>query len=155
MSDKQVYERFISRLAEIGLTRIRRAKAFLGDEQEKFNQANEEMSDYQLWIASGTVSPREIKSECRHQSFDVIVVDYLQLLMPDNRYSGRNEEVASISRGLKSVARDLNTHVIALSQITRVSKAETQRAYHGRVEGIRGNRTGRVKHNYAVESVRQ
>lgn len=123
MSDKQVYERFISRLAEIGLTRIRRAKAFLGDEQEKFNQANEEMSDYQLWIASGTVSPREIKSECRHQSFDVIVVDYLQLLMPDNRYSGRNEEVASISRGLKSVARDLNTHVIALSQITRASES--------------------------------
>ena len=96
---------------------------FLGDEQEKFNQANEEMSDYQLWIASGTVSPREIKSECRHQNFDVIVVDYLQLLMPDNRYSGRNEEVASISRGLKSVARDLNTHVIALSQITRASES--------------------------------
>ena len=54
---------------------------------------------------------------------DVIVVDYLQLLMPDNRYSGRNEEVASISRGLKSVARDLNTHVIALSQITRASES--------------------------------
>lgn len=123
MIDKQVYERFISRLAEIGLTRIRRAKAFLGDEQEKFNQANEEMSNYQLWVASGTVSPREIKSECRHQNFDVIVVDYLQLLMPDNRYSGRNEEVASISRGLKSVARDLNTHVIALSQITRASES--------------------------------
>ena len=45
MSDKQMYERFISRLAEFGLTRIRRAKAFLGDEQEKFNQANEEMSN--------------------------------------------------------------------------------------------------------------
>lgn len=123
MSDKQVYERFVSRLAEIGLTRIRRAKAFLGDEKEKFYRANEEMSDYQVWIASGTVSPREIKAECRHQDFDVIVVDYLQLLMPDSRYSGRNEEVASISRGLKSVARDLNTHVIALSQITRASES--------------------------------
>lgn len=123
MSDKQVYERFVSRLAEIGLTRIRRAKAFLGDEEEKFYRANEEMSDYQVWIASGTVSPREIKAECRHQDFDVIVVDYLQLLMPDSRYSGRNEEVASISRGLKSVARDLNTHVIALSQITRASES--------------------------------
>lgn len=123
MSDKQVYERFVSRLAEIGLTRIRRAKAFLGDEEEKFYRANEEMSDYQVWIASGTVSPREIKAECRHQDFDVIVVDYLQLLMPDSRYSGRNEEVASISRGLKSVARDLNAHVIALSQITRASES--------------------------------
>ena len=122
MSDKQVYERFISRLAEIGLTRIRRAKAFLGDEQEKFNQANEEMSNYQLWVASGTVSPREIKSECRHQNFDVIVVDYLQLLMPDNK---------------------------------SFRKQRHKRTYHGRVERIRSNRTGCVKHNYAVESVRQ
>lgn len=57
------------------------------------------------------------------EALNPIVVDYLQLLMPDNRYSGRNEEVASISRGLKSVARDLNTHVIALSQITRASES--------------------------------
>ena len=124
MNDKQVYERFISRLAEIGLTRIRRAKAFLGDEEEKFNQANEEMSDYQLWVASGTVSPRDIKAECRHQDFDVIVVDYLQLLTPDNQGRGRSEEVGSISRALKVIAGDLKTHVIALSQINRLSESK-------------------------------
>lgn len=124
MNDKQVYERFISRLAEIGLTRVRRAKAFLGDEQEKFNQANEEMSDYQLWVASGTVSPREIKSECRHQDFDVIVVDYLQLLTPDSQGRGRSEEVGAISRALKAIAGDLKTHVIALSQINRLSESK-------------------------------
>ena len=124
MNDKQVYERFISRLAEIGLTRIRRAKAFLGDEQERFNQANEEMSDYQLWVASGTVSPRDIKAECRHQDFDVIVVDYLQLLTPDSQGRGRSEEVGSISRALKAIAGDLKTHVIALSQINRLSESK-------------------------------
>ena len=124
MNDKQVYERFISRLAEIGLTRIRRAKAFLGDEEEKFNQANEEMSDYQLWVASGTVSPRDIKAECRHQDFDVIVVDYLQLLTPDSQGRGRSEEVGAISRALKAIAGDLKTHVIALSQINRLSESK-------------------------------
>lgn len=124
MNDKQVYERFISRLAEIGLTRIRRAKAFLGDEEEEFNQANEEMSDYQLWVASGTVSPRDIKAECRHQDFDVIVVDYLQLLTPDSQGRGRSEEVGSISRALKVIAGDLKTHVIALSQINRLSESK-------------------------------
>lgn len=124
MIDKQVYERFISRLAEIGLTRIRRAKAFLGDEQEKFNEANEEMSDYQLWVASGTVSPRDIKAECRHQDFDVIVVDYLQLLTPDSQGRGRSEEVGAISRALKAIAGDLKTHVIALSQINRLSESK-------------------------------
>lgn len=124
MNDKQVYERFISRLAEIGLTRVRRAKAFLGDEQEKFNEANEEMSDYQLWVASGTVSPRDIKAECRHQDFDVIVVDYLQLLTPDSQGRGRSEEVGAISRALKAIAGDLKTHVIALSQINRLSESK-------------------------------
>ena len=124
MNDKQVYERFISRLAEIGLTRIRRAKAFLGDEEKKFDQANEEIYGYQVDIATGPISPRGIKAECRHQGYDVIVVDYLQLLTPDSQGRGRSEEVGAISRALKAIAGDLKTHVIALSQINRLSESK-------------------------------
>lgn len=122
MSDKQVYERFISRLAEIGLTRVRRAKAFLGDEKDKFDHANEEMSDYQVSIATGPMTPRGIKAECRHQNYDVIIIDYLQLLTPDHRCGGRSEEVGEISRAVKRIAGELNAHVIALSQINRTSE---------------------------------
>ena len=42
MSDKQIYERLLSGISGIGLTRIRRAHNFLGDEREHFNKANEE-----------------------------------------------------------------------------------------------------------------
>lgn len=124
MSDDQVYERFVSRLAEIGLTRIKRAKAFLGDEEERFNRANEEMSDYKVGIAIGPICPRDIKSECRHQGYDVIVVDYLQLLTPDNRCGSRNEEVGAISRSLKALAGELKVPVIALSQLNRASEGK-------------------------------
>lgn len=41
MSDKQVYERLLSRNSGIGLTRIRRARDFLGDEKARFERANE------------------------------------------------------------------------------------------------------------------
>lgn len=124
MSDDQVYERFVSRIAEIGLTRIKRAKAFLGDEEERFDRANEEMSDYQVGITIGPICPRDIKSECRHQGYDVIVVDYLQLLTPDSRCGSRNEEVSAISRSLKALAGDLKVPVIALSQLNRASEGK-------------------------------
>lgn len=124
MSDDQVYERFVSRIAEIGLTRIKRAKAFLGDEEERFDRANEEMSDYQVGITIGPICPRDIKSECRHQGYDVIVVDYLQLLTPDSRCGSRNEEVSAISRSLKALAGELKVPVIALSQLNRASEGK-------------------------------
>lgn len=124
MSEGQVYERFLSRLAEIGLTRIRRAKAFLGDEEERFNKANDEMSDYQVSVAIGPMSPRDIKAECRHQGYDVIIVDYLQLLTPDRHCSSRSEEVSGLSRSLKTIAGELKVPVIALSQLNRASEGK-------------------------------
>ena len=83
MNESQVYERFVSRLAELSLTRVRRAKSFLGGEKEAFNKANEEMSGYDVIISTGSKSIGEIKAESRHQMFDAIVIDYLQLIKSD------------------------------------------------------------------------
>ncbi|MCK9328077.1 MAG: replicative DNA helicase [Bacteroidales bacterium] len=49
----------------------------------------------------------------------VIIVDYLQLMDGDGNRESRQVEVSRISRGLKSIARDLNVAVIALSQLNR------------------------------------
>ena len=46
MNENQVYERFISRMSKINLTRIRRAKSFIGDEEDKFNKANDKLETY-------------------------------------------------------------------------------------------------------------
>lgn len=66
MSDKQVYERLLSRKSRIGLNRIRRARSFLGDEKDRFDKANQELKKSTLFIRSGAVTVSQIRNECRH-----------------------------------------------------------------------------------------
>lgn len=122
MNESQVYERFVSRLAELSLTRVRRAKKFLGGEEEAFNKANDEMSEYDVVISTGSKSVNEIKMESRHQRFDVIVIDYLQLIKAERRYANRASEVGDISKSIKALAMELHVPIILLSQLNRVSE---------------------------------
>jgi replicative DNA helicase len=52
----------------------------------------------------------------------LIVIDYLQLIEPDNRRDSRQEQVANISRRLKFLARELEVPVLALAQVNRSSE---------------------------------
>jgi replicative DNA helicase len=52
----------------------------------------------------------------------LVVVDYLQLIEPDNRKDSRQEQVASVSRRLKFLARELKIPVVALAQVNRGSE---------------------------------
>ena len=60
---------------------------------------------------------RRLKGE--HNNLAVIIVDYLQLLSSAGRYSGRVEEISDISRTLKTLAWELDTPIIACSQLSR------------------------------------
>ena len=122
MSDKQVYERFLSNQSGIRLNRIRRAKRFLEDEQERFQKANDALGKMDILISSGAKSVSEIRNECRHQELDCIIIDYLQLVKADIRYQSRASEVGAISKAIKAVAMELNIPIIALSQLNRVSE---------------------------------
>lgn len=125
MQEKQVYERFVVAQSGIGLTRLRRAKQFLGDEKERFDRANDELMKRDgIVITTGSKSMSEIRSESRHMGYDVIIIDYLQLLKADKSYRGnRYAEVGAISKAIKSLAMELNIPIIALSQLNRVSEA--------------------------------
>jgi replicative DNA helicase len=59
----------------------------------------------------------------RQKSLDLIVVDYLQLIEPDNPRDPRQEQVARISRRLKGLARELNVPVLCLAQLNRQVEA--------------------------------
>lgn len=125
MQDDQVYERFVVSESGIGITRLRRATHFLGDEKERFDRANEvlEKSDNIHIISEGGKSVGEIRAESRHMDYDLIIVDYLQLLKADTTYRGnRTAEVGEISRSLKNLAMELNIPIIALSQLNRASE---------------------------------
>lgn len=123
MNESQVYERFVSRMSEICLTRVRRAKTFLGGEQEAFEKANDKLSGYNITISTGAKSVSEIRAECRHQRYDVIVIDYLQLIKADRRFNNRASEVGDISKAIKALATELHVPIILLSQLNRASES--------------------------------
>lgn len=124
MQSKQVYERFVVSESGIGLTRLRRAKRFLGDEKERFDRANDILEKAEnIVITTGSKSVGEVRNESRHMNYDVIIIDYLQLLKADTSYRGnRYAEVGAISKAIKALAMELNIPIIALSQINRVSE---------------------------------
>lgn len=125
MQEKQVYERFVVSQSGIGLTRLRRARKFLGDEKERFELANEVLGKKEnIVISTGSRSVGEIRSESRHMGYNVIIIDYMQLLRAEKEYRGnRAAEVGAVSKGIKALAMELNVPVIALSQINRASEA--------------------------------
>jgi len=66
----------------------------------------------------------DLRAKCRrlkaHHDIQMIIVDYLQLMQGSQEVKGnREQEISSISRALKSLAKELNVPVIALSQLSR------------------------------------
>ena len=119
-----------------------------------------------------TITPAELRSRARQlkQSggLDLVIVDYLQLMMSDrqSRDVNRVVEISDISRSLKSLARELNVPVIALSQLNRL--AEHRESGEPRLSDLRDSgaieqdadivmmlwRPNGQTHNEPVESVR-
>ena len=69
------------------------------------------------------ISISELRSKCRKYKLEhglsMIMIDYLQLMSGSGRSDSRQQEISDISRSLKSVARELNVPVLALSQLSR------------------------------------
>lgn len=123
MSEKQIYERFVSAASGIGIQRIRRAIEYTGDEKERFGKANRLLEEKdKIIITTGSQTVSSIRTEIKNKGYDMIVVDYLQLIKPEGRYRGnRFAEVGEISHSLKAIATDYQIPVIVLSQLNRAS----------------------------------
>ncbi|HBF36553.1 MAG TPA: replicative DNA helicase [Firmicutes bacterium] len=77
------------------------------------------------------ISALEIRAKARRikaeHGLGLIVIDYLQLMQSKGRTENRQQEVSEISRTLKSLARELNVPVIALSQLSRAVEQRTDK----------------------------
>lgn len=69
------------------------------------------------------ISISELRSKCRkyklEHNLDIIIIDYLQLMTGGGKNESRQQEISDISRSLKSLAREINVPVVALSQLSR------------------------------------
>ena len=76
------------------------------------------------------ISITELRSKCRkvklEKGLSLVIIDYLQLMTGSSRASeNRQQEISEISRNLKSLARELQAPVIALSQLSRACETRT------------------------------
>ncbi|NLK29319.1 MAG: replicative DNA helicase [Clostridiales bacterium] len=72
---------------------------------------------------TSAISVSEMRSKCRklkmEKNLGLVIIDYLQLMTGSKRSESRQQEISEISRSLKSLAREINVPVIALSQLSR------------------------------------
>ena len=104
------------------------------DDWNKITRALTSLGDAPLWIddsASSTVLEMGAKARRlkRDRGLSLMIVDYLQLVVPTNtgRGTNRQEEVSSISRALKGLAKELKVPVVVLSQLTRAPEREERK----------------------------
>ena len=126
MSSLQLVNRLISAEAELDSEKIK--KGNLADyEWAQLNHKISALSSAPIFIDdTPALSIRELRAKCRRlksqHDIQLIIVDYLQLMSGGEagRPGGnREQEIASISRALKGIAKELNIPVIALSQLSR------------------------------------
>ena len=124
MAEEQIAERFISMYSWIDLQRVRNGIEFLNDEEKKFNGACDSLEQIKnLYLIPHANTTDQLYSIVKSMKLDILVVDYLQLLRAKGTYKGnRASEVAEISGDLKTIAKELNCHVILLSQLNRKSE---------------------------------
>lgn len=126
MSSVQLVNRLISAEAEIESEKIRKGKMTI-QELEQMQRRINKLTNAPIFIDdTPALSVLELRAKCRRlkaqHDIQLVVIDYLQLMTADTGGKGsgnREQEIATISRSLKNLAKELDVPVIALSQLSR------------------------------------
>lgn len=127
MSALELGDRLLCSVAEVNGHRLRNG-TITTDERRKLVQTAAEISQSPLYIDdSPSRTMTEISANARRlkrrENLSLIVIDYLQLIDPDNARDPRQEQVAKIARRLKGLARELEVPVLCLAQLNRQVEA--------------------------------
>lgn len=131
MSSGQLTQRLIAAESEVNYSWIQ--SGICKEEFETIYTAAGKLSNAKLFIDdSSALTIFELRSKARKlkmkHDIGLIFVDYLQLMRGDReKNSNREQEISSISRGLKSLAKELNVPVIALAQLSRACEARADK----------------------------
>lgn len=126
MSSIQLVQRMVSAEAELESDKLRKGNLQPYEWQQLISKTGK-LSEAPIFIDdTPALSILELRAKCRRlvaqHGVSLVVIDYLQLMSGDTSKGGggnREQEIASISRALKGIAKELNIPVIALSQLSR------------------------------------
>ena len=127
MSKDQVGNRILCSEALVDSNSVRTGE--LTDEDlAKLAETSGELSQAPIYIDdTAGIKIVDLRAKCRklklEKNIGLVIVDYLQLIQGSGKASGREQEIAEISRSLKILAKEINVPVIALSQLSRAVEA--------------------------------
>jgi replicative DNA helicase len=123
MSKEQLFLRMLT--SEAGIDSHRLRTGFLGERDfPKLTTALETLGRARIFIDdTASIGVLEMRAKARRlkaeHGLDLIIIDYIQLMQGRGRFENRVTELASISRGLKGLAKELHVPVVVLSQLSR------------------------------------
>lgn len=127
MSKLQLYMRLLA--SEAGVDSHRLRAGYLSDQEwARLAKAMGTLSECHMLIDdTPSIGVLEVRARARQvkaeRGLGLIVVDYIQLMRGRGRFDNRVQEIGSISRGLKAVAKELNVPIVALCQLSRAPEA--------------------------------
>lgn len=128
MSKVQLGQRMLSTESKVDLSILKTGRL----ERRDWNQVNAALDtlsqvDIQIDDTSRTIS--EIRNKCRRlkasSGLDLVLIDYLQMMNYEGRSEGRQQEITTLSRYLKQLAKEMDCPVVVLSQLSRAPEART------------------------------
>ena len=127
MSKDQLANRLLASMANINLWNLLNAK-LTNDDYSRLQHAMGSLSDAPLYIDdAGSVNILQMRAMARrlkaNKGLSLIVIDYLQLMEPMNKFASPVQQVTENSRALKMLAKELNVPVLVLSQLSRAVEA--------------------------------
>ena len=145
MSKEQLFMRMLTSEARVDAHRFR--GGFLGEQDyDRLVAAFARLHDAKVFIDdSPSVGILEMRAKARRlkmeHGLDMLVIDYLQLMQGRGRFENRQQELASISRSLKILAKELEIPILALSQLSRAPES----AQRPPAAAVRPARVGRAR----------
>lgn len=139
MSREELVGRIVCSRAGINGQSLRSGKLSQVD-RERFLEASSQLAALPLWIDDRpTQTVAEIAASCRRlkraEGLSLVVVDYLQLIEPEDARAPRQEQVARASRRLKALAKEITAPVLCLCQLNRQADGADPRLSHLRESG--------------------
>ncbi len=132
MSRDQVIDRLIAAEAQVALWKLRTGRLSDDIEFEMIQEALDRLSQAPIFIDdTPSANVIQIRSMARRlqaeNGLGLLVVDYLQLIQPRNNIENMVQAMTEVSRGLKGLARELETPILAAAQLSRaVEQRETR-----------------------------
>lgn len=129
MSRDQLGQRMLSMESRIEMQKLKTGSLERKD-WDQIHMALDTLSKANIFIDdSPGITAMEIKNKCRRlkaeKGLDLVVIDYLQLMSYEGKTENRQQEISSLSRFLKLLAREMDCPVIVLSQLSRAVEQRT------------------------------